>query len=57
MQREGVAEPGDPQHLRDPAGAGHQLERPGAAAKLLAGGDQGAQARRVQEADPRAGPR
>src|SRR6266702_1481854 len=52
MQREGVGEPGDPQHLRDPAGAGHQHERPGAAAKLLAGGYQGTQARRVQETDP-----
>ena len=40
MQREGVGEPGDPQHLRDPARAGHQQERPGAAAKLLAGGYQ-----------------
>ena len=52
MQREGVAEPGDPQHPHDPARAGHQPERPRAAAKLLAGGYQGTQARRVQETDP-----
>jgi Ca2+/Na+ antiporter len=32
MQREGVGEPADPQHLRDPASAGHQHERPRAAA-------------------------
>src|SRR5260370_12809391 len=51
VQREGVTEPGDPQGLQDPAGAGHQRQRSPAGAKPRAAAEQGAQAGRVQEAD------
>src|SRR5260370_34981983 len=49
MQREGVTEPGDPEDLQDPVGAGYQRERSPAGAKRLAAAHQGTQAGRVQE--------
>jgi hypothetical protein len=49
VQREGVAEPGDPEGLQGPVGAGHQRERSAPAMEFLPAAHQGAQARRVQE--------
>jgi hypothetical protein len=49
VQREGVAEPRDPEGVQDPVGAGHQRERPSAGAELLAAADQRAEAGRVKE--------
>jgi hypothetical protein len=49
VQREGIAEPRDPEGVQDPIGVGHQRERPSAVAELLAAAHQGAQAGRVKE--------